>query len=330
MSLENLMSIFAMKVGKLLRKMRSLFFIAVSPCLRLLEFPFIYFYGRQRVRFDPVFIIGAPRTGSTILYQSISNHFDVLYIDNFSSFFYRNLFFGFLISRVFFGRREHGNFEADHGDTSLYGLHAPSECGDFWYRFIPRNQHYVSPSEVTVKAVDSIRREISALINFYNKPIVINNNNAGLRLALINKAFPCARFIVTDREPLYVAQSLLKARNHFYGDVTKWWSMKPENYSELLKLSPCSQVVHQHHSIRKAIIDGLRGSEDRVLWVNYAGLGFFIEPNMSRVQEFLPYLTSKGGAVPAVSVNNRVDLSSDVVEEISSSIKELHWDDCPR
>jgi hypothetical protein len=27
-------------------------------------------------------MIGAPRTGSTILYQSLTNYFDLLYIDN--------------------------------------------------------------------------------------------------------------------------------------------------------------------------------------------------------------------------------------------------------
>lgn len=319
-----------MGVRAYLRRARSVLFLSVSPLLRFIELPFIYFYGRKDVDFEPVFIVGSPRTGSTILYQSITNYFDVLYIDNLSSLFYRNLFFGFFLSRLFFRGKAHDNFEADHGDTSSHGLHAPSECGEFWYRFIPKNQHYVSPSQVTDKMVESVRREISALINFYNRPIVINNNNAGLRLSLIRRAFPQAKFIVTDRDPLYVAQSLLKARMRFYGDVSRWWSMKPENYLDLITLSPCRQVVRQHHSIRKTIIDGLVGREDRVLWVDYSNLGDFIEPNMSKVHGFLPYLVSRGGAVSMVNVNSKIDLASDTIEEIYQAIRELNWDDYPR
>lgn len=315
---------------KIIRHLKIKFFLFLSPFLRVLELPFISIYGRRPLKFEPVFIIGAPRTGSTILYQAITNHFDVLYIDNLASIFYRNLFFGLGLSNLLFGRKAHGNFKADHGDTSSYGLHAPSECGEFWYRFIPKNQHYLAPEEVSERAVQAIRQELTALINFHGRPLVINNNNIGLRLALIKQAFPMARFIVTDREPLYVAQSLLKARLRFYGDVHSWWSMKPENYLQLLKLEPAKQVVHQHHSIRITMIEDLKGAQGRVLWVDYARLKDFIEPGMSSVHCFLPYLVSLGGAVPVVHVSDKIDFSPDMVEEIQNAIKELSWDDYPR
>ena len=85
----------------------------------------------------PVFIIGAPRTGSTFLYQSITNSLDVAYIDNLVELFYDSFCAGFFISKALYGNKPHNNFVSYHGNTRrLGGLHAPSECGAFWYRWL--------------------------------------------------------------------------------------------------------------------------------------------------------------------------------------------------
>ena len=73
------------------------------------------------------------------------------------------------------------------------------------------------------------------MINYYNKPLVIGNNNAGLRIGLLKEVFPDAKYIVVNRDPFFVAQSLLLARKKIYGDIIHWWGMMPKNYDQLLK-----------------------------------------------------------------------------------------------
>jgi hypothetical protein len=64
-----------------------------TPIIVKWQKPYLDKYGNQPLKHQPVFIIGAPRTGSTILYQTLTNLYDVLYIDNLVCRFSKNLFF---------------------------------------------------------------------------------------------------------------------------------------------------------------------------------------------------------------------------------------------
>ena len=156
-------------------------------------------YGKQPLKHQPVFIIGAPRTGSTILYQVITNSFDVLYIDNLTCNFQNNLFYGFWLSKKLTKHKPHNNFESYHGNTQNYGYRAPSECGGYWYRWLPESHHFIDYDEINVKMIEEIKREITAVTNYFNKPIIFKNLNAGQRLRLLTQCFPNAKYIFIKR-----------------------------------------------------------------------------------------------------------------------------------
>jgi hypothetical protein len=178
-------------------------------------------------------------------------------VDNLVCRFSKNLFFGFWLSDKIFKQKAHNNYQADHGSTLKYGLHAPSECGGFWYRWLPTDHHFIDFDEITDEMVEQIRLEISAVINHWDKPLIFGNNNAGLRLRLISKCFPDAKIVFIDREPLSVACSLLQARKKFFGNYNSWWSILPPNYKELKKMPYYSQVVKQHYFINKQMIEDI-------------------------------------------------------------------------
>ena len=178
----------------------SKFFSLVSPLIKVWEDKQIKKYASMPLKHQPVFIIGAPRTGSTILYQTITNQLDVLYIDNLVCHFYRNIFFGFWLSNKLFKQKAHNCFKSNHGNTSSCGLHAPSECGGFWYRWLPNDRHFIDYDDITDEMVEQIREEITAVINYFDKPLVFKNLNAGQRLRLLQRCFPEAKFIFTKRK----------------------------------------------------------------------------------------------------------------------------------
>ena len=70
-----------------------------SPIIRKFENRYIKKYSNKPLKHQPVFIIGAPRTGSTILYQTLTNELDILYINNLTCKFNKNIFFWFLVEQ---------------------------------------------------------------------------------------------------------------------------------------------------------------------------------------------------------------------------------------
>lgn len=182
----------------------------------------------------PVFIIGAPRTGSTVLYQALTNAYDFSYIDNLTCRWHRNLLFGAWVSQRRFGNVPHDNFLADHGATDRYGMHAPSECGEFWYRWLPRDRHYVSDADLSPQMVEEIRAALSCVSQLTGRPVLIKNLNAGQRLALLAESFPDAKIIFLQRDPRFVLTSILEARRALHIPDHQMWSVRPPSFDTLL------------------------------------------------------------------------------------------------
>ena len=206
---------------------------------------------------SPVFIIGAPRTGSTILYQALTNAYNVAYIDNTACAWHQNLRFGMWLSHKKYGNTPHNNFNADHGNTSEFGGHAPSECGGFWYRWLPKDRHFVDHQDITAKMLKGIRAEVLGVSAFHNKPILFKNLNAGQRLRLIKQAFPDAKIIFIRRDPRFVIRSILKARRKAGVREGDWWSIMPPNVGELKSLPEHKMCAAQVYFLEKQIEEDL-------------------------------------------------------------------------
>ena len=230
-------------LAKVRTRSLSLFARAISGPLRLAELPALRRYALRSLTHQPTFIIGAPRSGSTILYQALTNAYDVAYFDNVACTFHRNPLAGFALSRAMFDNRPHDSFTSTHGTTS--GGHAPSECGGFWYRWLPRNRHFVDDMDVSDETVRQIRAEISALTNHARKPLLFKNMNAGQRLRLLRRCFPDAKFIYIKRDPVFVVDSILRVRAARRTPSHQLWSIRPRGYEELLDLPEIEMVAHQ-------------------------------------------------------------------------------------
>lgn len=211
-------------------------------------------FQRKRVRkeaargnlFSPVFIVGPPRCGSTILYQAMTNYFDILYIDNLADSFAPAMYTGMQMSMRRFGRRPHGNFVAEFGTTGLYGgCHAPSECGGLWYRWIPHDQHYVASQNVTSTMVRELRDEIGSIQNRWQRPMLIKNLHVGQRIAWVAQAFPAARYICIHRDVDDVVRSIVAARRKLSIPAGELWSTRPDGYLDISGLSEVAMVRAQ-------------------------------------------------------------------------------------
>lgn len=288
-----------------------------SPVIRIWENSF--FTYKEENTSEPVFIIGAPRTGSTILYQALTNAYQFAYIDNTACTWHRNLRFGLWLSKKKYGDNPHNNFKAEHGNTRKFGGHAPSECGQFWYRWLAKERHFIDHNEVTSQMVAEIREEVLGASSFLQRPLLFKNLNAGQRLRLIHRVFPDAKVIFVRRDPRFVTRSILNARKKVGATEGEWWSIMPPNMDDLLKLPEDEMCAAQAYYLERQIEEDLAlFPKENVQEIHYQD---FDQELVRRLGEWSGVIPREGGKMPEFQHDDPARLSSEEKESLARLVK---------
>lgn len=234
-------------------------------------------------RLRPVFIVGPPRCGSTIVFQTITNDFRVLYPDNLVAKWYGDLRVGIGKSRMQFGDAPHASTTSVHGDTTAAGLHAPSEIAPLWYRWLPRGHHYAAKNDVTARATRELRQEVIGTSVTYGMPWVFKNLANSERLGWLHAVLPEARVLVVRRNVDEVVSSIITARRSVGVPSHAWWSIKPKDWEAIPTDNEAELVRHQVDAICSDINVGLRQFEEAdIAVVDYADFRVGIEEAAAR------------------------------------------------
>jgi tetratricopeptide (TPR) repeat protein len=218
----------------------------------------------------PVFIIGAPRSGTTLLFQLLLNHYRFSYFSNFVSKNPENPVAAAFLQHAL------TNGQMNLGYSSQYGVtpepDGPSEFGEFWYRWFPRSPGvYVPAHAVDEEKLARVHREVMGISAIGMRPMLMKNTFNSMRIAPLAEAFPGASFIVCRRKQKYVAQSLLRGRMDLFGNKNAWWSLPPEEFQEIKGHYGWEQVAEQVHYIYRQIDrDRETLGHERFLDVDYA------------------------------------------------------------
>jgi hypothetical protein len=231
----------------------------------------------------PILIVGAPRSGSTLLAQVMIASFDVSYLSNLHCALHGSPAVAERLVRL--RPRPAIVYDSRYGATS--GWMAPSECGPFWYRFFRHEPQYVPPAEADPRSMSRMRASVAAFQAAAGRPIVFKNLMCSLRIGATARALPESLFIVIHRELLANARSLLAARLGVTGTYDRWWSAQPPGYEQLLGLPPEEQVIGQVRGVEATIAaDRAELEGDRFLDVDYAELCEDPDEVLRRVEEF--------------------------------------------
>ena len=235
--------------------------------------------------FQPVFILGAPRSGTTLLYQSLLYEFDFSFLSNLHC-----KFFGipWIVERFFDYRLkylESKSFNSDYGAT--HDWFSPSECGEFWYRFFQKDPQFVSNEDVSEKKLLDLKTAFISLQKAKQRPFLIKNLISVLRIEPLQKIFPNALFLIVHRNTADTAHSILEARYKLFQNYDSWFSLKPPNFKTLTALPPEEQAVEQIRSTYKIIDDAKKIRPNHFFDVNYDD--FCTSPNdtLNLVAQFL-------------------------------------------
>lgn len=299
-----------------------------SPFISTFERSGIKKHGSRQPDHPSLFIIGPPRSGSTIFYQLITSLLDVSYIDNLTNLARYNPYFGMKLSQKLFLGQTHKSYTSSYGQTSSDGLHAPAEAL-FFYKWFPKDQHFTLPSDLSRKQIDEFRATIHAIINFHNKPLIIKNLSFSLRLQALLEYLPDARYIVVKRDPLYTAQSILLGMRKNHQPENKVWGILPKEYKKLEGLEPHEMVVRQVNQIERQIYSDLKNIPDeKILYIEYETLGSSLDSILEDVINLCqPGVIEKTGVpLPDIRIQNRMNLPEYEIELLKGHIASLDWE----
>ncbi len=160
-----------------------------------------------------LFITGPPRSGTTLLHQSLIRALPVAYLTNLASLFPRCAVAG---KYPLTGALDNAHV----GLVSYYGrtrsFSGQSDGLEFWDRWVGADRR-ATPSCIAPAAAREMRGFFGRLERRSGRMVVAKNNNLLASAHLVAEALPTARFVCLRRDPLYLAQSLLVARRDIQG-----------------------------------------------------------------------------------------------------------------
>jgi Sulfotransferase family len=205
--------------------------------------------------FGPLFILGAPRTGSTFLYQAMAAAFELPYIANLTNDgFAETPIVGLSIQAAW---PSFGQLSAESRYGKTLGPFQPSE-GSAVMRHWFGGGH---PSELVSREalpdrIEHMRATIRAATRIFGRPLLIKNAWNCFRIEALARLFPNAAFVWIRRDIGNSATSDLNARYAVHGDPLTWNSATPRNVEALRKLPYWEQVVENQVAFGRAIEEG--------------------------------------------------------------------------
>lgn len=227
-----------------------------------------------------LFILGLPRSGTTLIYQYIVHCLDVAYFTNGVE---RARWYPCLMTA--YQRWRYGDYRSDFKSRygQVEGPVAPHEAGGVWGRFFD-NEAYTRYDDLTPETIRLLRRTVFC-VQGINRPFVNKNVKHLLRIDALAGVFPNAHFLVVERNLADVAVSVLRGRYKNHGNGAVWWSARPPNYEALKNLTPAEQVAGQVMALREKMELDLAALPERVLRVGYEDFCRAPETLIEQLQE---------------------------------------------
>lgn len=213
-------------------------------------------------RLPLIFVAGPPRSGTTLVEQTLIRCLPVTYVNNLTSLFPRSP----IVANRLFGRPFSN---ASVGEASYYGrtraTSGPNDALYLWDRWLGEDR-----TKVEGPLSDPQRRALAAFFGAwetaFGKPLVTKNNNLNTCAHLVAEALPTSYFLCLEREEVYLAQSLLAARQEIHGSVDIPYGVDDPAYARADSVDPLEDVCRQVRFYREAARRQLATIGDRRFW----------------------------------------------------------------
>ncbi|MEL7256876.1 MAG: sulfotransferase [Pseudomonadota bacterium] len=271
------------------------------------------------------FIVGPPRSGTTLLYEMIVTRFQCGYFTNLAKRLFEVPVVATWICRNEMRRRS-GSFDSVYGE--LDGNAAPSEAGRIWRFWMP----YAAPYSFDLPGVSPkrIHRKIAAICRLAGGPMIVKNPILQSDIPAITEMFPEAVFLHIERDWADNARSLMGLRaKRTPEDDTGWVSLRPsgwETYASADALTQsCVQVMLSHKDI-ETYLEGPRRA-GRLMKIRYDILCEKPDTVLDEIEAFLAAnniaITRKPFSQKGLNIEPRKPPTDDTQTKIQACLEDL-------
>lgn len=221
-------------------------------------------------------VIGAPRSGTTLLYQVLASGLDVGYVNNLMAVFWRAPVTGLRLAKKLGVDRLESSFASDFGRTR--GIEEPHEFGYFWNHHLDYpDLAERGPAHGSTIDWGRLAAVIRNMAHRGGRPMSFKPMLLVWHLEAMVEAMPRTCYVWIRRERRTTALSLLKMRRTLFGSDEKWASLRPseplDDAAPLAAEPPWRQVAAQVVLLERTIADAAaRLGPDRVLELTYDDL----------------------------------------------------------
>ena len=214
------------------------------------------------------FIVGNPRSGSTLLLQWLASLGHFSYPTNILNRFAYAPYIGALVQELLFNPKydfhnefsdlnSETNFNSDLGKSE--GALASNEFQHFFRNYMPNfDPEFLDEKKINKVDFHGIKNGLASIENAFGKPFVTKAVMLQFNISQLYSVIPNTIFFYIKREPIFNMQSILFARKKYYNNRNIWWSVKPKEYYFLKDMDYFHQIAGQVFFTNKSISKSLK------------------------------------------------------------------------
>ncbi len=202
-----------------------------------------------------VFIVGPPRSGTTLVYELLVRRYKFSYISNLAQKFHQTPLAVTKVGKNIIDswhQQAKSRYKNRYGNINGWG--APSEGGCVWNRWFPES-HYLDESHIEKIPQRLIQNTVYGLEEIMKGTFINKNVMHSVHMKLLDLLFPNCLFIHINRDTKSNIRSILRAHSKFATDKNDWFSVKPREWeqykNEDIVLRSTIQVHYTHKNIEE-------------------------------------------------------------------------------
>lgn len=187
-----------------------------------------------------LFICGPPRSGTTVVYQTLVNHLPVAYFSNLTALFPRSPLSAHRLLERFVPRPRQAAYRSYYGRTT--GLAGTNDALHLWDRWLGADRSH-APASIPAQQQQAMQAFFAACSQSFRRPLINKNNNLNATAHLVAESLPEARFLCLTRNRRDLAQSLFRARQEIHGAADQPYGLADSSSDGVDPIaSVCEQV----------------------------------------------------------------------------------------
>ena len=211
------------------------------------------FLDLRSVNINPIFLVGPPRSGTTVIYRWFSYYLNgkIAYITRLADLYPDGAFLLNWIGLKIYGKKL--EIQSPHTYGQVKGFTALAEGNRLWpwceeslegiekynSRYLFDRTDYQKEKCITPAVYYFLHKVLRKQCLLMDSKLLINKSvHNTIQILDLKQLFPTAKFIGIIRDGRSVTKSLITARIDIQGSSQKWWGVKPSNWEESKLLPP--------------------------------------------------------------------------------------------